>query len=122
MSRSRVLLVDDDSRILRIVAAYLGGEGYEVLTATSGQAFLEQAFVARPDIVVLEMAMPGMDGVEACSRIRAQGLTAAVPVVMVAGEPRDDDIERAAAAGANHLISKPFSLSGLGLVVRSLLA
>lgn len=121
MSRPRILLVDDDARMLRIVAMYLGQEGYDVTTASSGQACLDAAFAARPDILVIDMVMPGMHGVEACRRLRAHPPTAHVPVVMFTGAPRDDDVARAGSAGANHLITKPFNLSGLGMVVKSLL-
>jgi len=121
VSRPRILLVDDDARMLRIVAMYLGMEGYDVTTASGGQACLDSAFTARPDIFVIDMVMPDLDGVEACRRLRAHPFTAEVPVVMFTGAPREDDVDRAGSAGANHLITKPFNLSGLTMVVRSLL-
>jgi CheY-like chemotaxis protein len=66
--------------------------------------------------------MPGMDGIEACRRIRASPETQNMPVVMFSALSSDDDIERARLAGANHLITKPFNLVGLGSVVKTFFA
>jgi len=119
MSRGRVLVVDDDPRLLHIVAMYLGIEGYEVATAENGEDGLSEIESTRPDLVVLDIMMPGMDGIEACRRIRTNPETAEVPVVMFSALSSDDDVERARLAGANHLITKPFNLVGLGSVVGS---
>jgi DNA-binding response OmpR family regulator len=119
MSRGRVLVVDDDPRLLHIVAMYLGIEGYEVATAENGEDGLASIETNRPDLVVLDIMMPGMDGIEACRRIRTNPDTADVPVLMFSALSGDDDVERARLAGANHLITKPFNLVGLGAVVGS---
>jgi len=119
MSRGRVLVVDDDPRLLHIVAMYLGIEGYDVVTAESGEDGLTEMGSNRPDLVVLDIMMPGMDGIEVCRRIRTNTQTADVPVLMFSALSGDDDVERARLAGANHLITKPFNLVGLGAVVGS---
>jgi len=119
MSRGRVLIVDDDPRLLHIVAMYLGIEGYDVVTAESGEDGLTEIGANRPDLVVLDIMMPGMDGIEVCRRIRTNSQTADVPVLMFSALSGDDDVERARLAGANHLITKPFNLVGLGAVVGS---
>jgi DNA-binding response OmpR family regulator len=119
VSKGRVLVVDDDPRLLHIVAMYLGIEGYDVATAQNGEQGLAEIAGQRPDLVILDIMMPGMDGIEACKRIRADPKTAALPVLMFSALTSDDDIERARLAGANHLIMKPFNLVGLGSVVRT---
>jgi DNA-binding response OmpR family regulator len=111
--------VDDDPRLLHIVAMYLGIEGYDVVTAESGEDGLTEIGSTRPDLVVLDIMMPGMDGIEVCRRIRTNTQTADVPVLMFSALSGDDDVERARLAGANHLITKPFNLVGLGAVVGS---
>ena len=119
MSRHRILVVDDDPRLLHIVAMYLGIEGYDVASASNGEEGLKQVDEHKPELVILDIMMPGMDGVEACRRIRANPETAHIPVLMFSALSGDDDVERARLAGATHLITKPFNLVGLGSVVKS---
>jgi DNA-binding response OmpR family regulator len=121
MSR-RVLVVDDDPRLLHIVAMYLGIEGYDVAIAADGAAGLSEIGKQRPDLIILDIMMPGIDGIETCRRIRADPATADVPVLMFSALSGDADVERARLAGANHLITKPFNLVGLGSVVKSFFA
>lgn len=119
MSGRRVLVVDDDPRLLHIVAMYLGIEGYDVATANDGEAGLREVAAQRPDLIICDIMMPGLDGIEVCRRIRANPETAQIPVLMFSALSSDDDVERARLAGANHLITKPFNLVGLGSVVKS---
>jgi DNA-binding response OmpR family regulator len=118
-TRRRILVVDDDPRLLHIVSLYLGIEGYEVIQASNGEDGLKAVNESPPDLVIMDIMMPGMDGVEACRRIRENPATQAIPVLMFSALSGDDDVERARLAGANHLITKPFNLVGLGQVVKS---
>ncbi len=115
----RVLVVDDDARLVRIVAMYLGIEGFDVVTAVDAEGALTAIDRQCPDLVILDVMMGGLDGIEACSRIRRNPRTTHLPVIMFSAMSSDDDVERARLAGANHLITKPFNLAGLGAVVRS---
>jgi DNA-binding response OmpR family regulator len=117
--RARVVVVDDDPRLLQIVAMYLSIEGYDVATARNGEEGLTEVSSKRPHLVILDVMMPGMDGLEACRRIRGNPETATVPIVMFSALSGDEDVERARSAGANCMISKPFNLVGLGSVVKS---
>jgi len=98
---------------------YLGIEGYEVMTAENGDDGLAKLQDRPPDLVILDIMMPGMDGIETCRRMRGHAPTADIPIVMFSALSSDDDIERARVAGANHLITKPFNLVGLGSVVKT---
>jgi DNA-binding response OmpR family regulator len=98
---------------------YLSIEEFEVVTAPNGEEGLRQLEVTRPDLVILDIMMPGMDGIELCRRIRTNPDTATIPVLMFSALSGDEDVERARHAGANHLITKPFNLVGLGSVVKS---
>ena len=118
-ARRRILVVDDDPRLLHIVGLYLGIEGYEVVQASNGEDGLKAIDEKIPDLVIMDIMMPGMDGVEACRRIRQNPATQGIPVLMFSALSGDDDVERARVAGANHLITKPFNLVGLGQVVKS---
>jgi len=119
MSQRRILVVDDDPRLLHIVQMYLAIEEFDVVTAVNGEDGLREVEANQPDLVILDIMMPGMDGIEMCRRIRTNPDTAAIPVLMFSALSGDDDVERARLAGANHLITKPFNLVGLGSVVKS---
>jgi CheY-like chemotaxis protein len=118
----RILVVDDDPRLLHVVAMYLSIEGYEVDTAGNGEEGLRLLEQRRPDLVILDIMMPGIDGLEACRRIKSNPETRSIPVVLFTALSRTDDVENGRAAGANRFINKPFSLIGLGAVIRSFLA
>ena len=115
----RVLLVDDDPRLVRVVEMYLAFEGFEVVTAVNGDEALAEVDNHCPDMVILDIMMAETDGIEVCARIRSNPRTAHLPVIMFSALSADHDVERARLAGANHLITKPFNLAGLGAVVRS---
>jgi CheY-like chemotaxis protein len=118
-SRGTVLVVDDDARLLRVVSMYLSIEGYEVTSAADGPSALAALRAERPDVVLMDIMMPGMDGIEACARIRGQTETAGIPVLLFSALSGAEDAERARLAGANHLITKPFNLIGLAAIVNS---
>jgi DNA-binding response OmpR family regulator len=117
----RILVVDDDPRLLHVVAMYLSIEGYDVDTAGNGEEGLRSLEQRRPDLVILDVMMPGIDGLEACRRIKSNPETRTIPVVLSTALSRTDDVENGRAAGANRFINKPFSLIGLGAVIRSFL-
>ena len=118
MSR-RVLVVDDDPRLLRVIEMYLTLEGFDVVTAVNGDEALTHMEEVRPDLVILDILMAGTDGIAVCASIRTDPRTARLPVIMFSALSADHDVERARLAGANHLVTKPFNLAGLGAVVRS---
>jgi two-component system phosphate regulon response regulator PhoB len=115
----RILLADDEPRLLHIVSMYLGMEGYEVTTVADGDEALVALASHAFDLAVLDVMMPGTDGIEVCRQIRAKPATHDLPVLVFTSLSADADVERARLAGANHLITKPFSLPGLGAVIRS---
>lgn len=119
--RPCVLVVDDDPRLLQIIEMYLRLEGYDVTTAENGEDALLRLTQQPVSLVILDIMMPGMDGVEACRQIRANPATGAIPIVMCSALSADEDVRRARDAGASHMICKPFNLVGLGAVVRSFL-
>jgi two-component system response regulator MtrA len=112
-------VVDDDERLLRVVGICLSMEGYEVISAADGLAALSEVARQRPDVIIMDIMMPGMDGIEACTRIRADPATATIPVLLFSALSSGHDAERARGAGANHLITKPFNLAGLVAIVAS---
>lgn len=104
-----VLVVDDDPLILRVVATVLDLEEYEVLTATSGSEALEILATGAPAVVVSDVMMPGMDGLELTRRIRANGSTADLPVILLTAKDTDQDRVAGLDAGGDAYLTKPFS-------------
>jgi two-component system, OmpR family, response regulator ResD len=119
LTQQRILLADDEPRLLHVVGLYLSMEGFEVREASDGTEAIAMLETEQFDLAILDVMMPGVDGIEVCRHIRSQPATASMPVLVFTSLSADKDVERARLAGANHLITKPFSLPGLGAVVRS---
>jgi len=104
--RQRVLIADDDPLIQRLVRTHLDRAGYRVLTAADGEAALDVAAADQPDLIVLDLMLPKLDGFEVCKRIREFSL---VPVVMLTARGEQVDKLRGFEAGADDYLTKPFS-------------
>jgi len=117
---ARVLVVDDILPNVKLLEAKLSCEYYDVITATSGQEALEKVQNENPDIVLLDVMMPGMDGFEVCTRIKSNIETAHIPVVMVTALTDVQDKVRGLEAGADDFLSKPINDTALMARVRSL--
>lgn len=105
-----VLIADDDDFIRRLVTTTLEDvAGVRLLEARDGREAVELAVRTRPALILLDVAMPGLDGIEACRRLRAEPATSETPIVMLTAHIGDDDEARAVAAGADRYLTKPFS-------------
>jgi CheY-like chemotaxis protein len=120
MDRRRILLADDDPRVLSVVSRYLDLEGYEMSTVTDGEAAVAAVAADLPDLVILDIMMPGIDGLEACRRIRADAKTAKTPVLMFSA--LSEEAQAAREAGADGLLPKPFTLPSLAEALRTFFA
>ncbi|MGW1754444.1 response regulator transcription factor [Streptomyces mirabilis] len=116
--RARVLVVDDDPTVAEVVSGYLDRAGYVVDRAADGPAALARAAAHWPDLVVLDLMLPGMDGLEVCRRMRGQG---PVPVIMLTARGDEDDRILGLEVGADDYVTKPFSPRELVLRVESVL-
>ena len=117
-----MLIVDDDAVILRLLEVNFRLEGYDVESASRGEAALERAAANTPDIIVLDVMMPGLDGWQVCERLRAAPALADTPVVFLSARAQDDDRARGHALGVVDYVTKPFDPSELVEVVRRHLA
>ncbi|MEV6678956.1 response regulator transcription factor [Streptomyces erythrochromogenes] len=118
----RVLVVDDDPTVSEVVAGYLERAGFTVDRAVDGPSALGAAARHRPDLVVLDLMLPGMDGLEVCRRLRASGTWAhTLPVVMLTARGDEEDRILGLEVGADDYVTKPFSPRELVLRVRSVL-
>ena len=116
-----ILVVDDEPPILELVRYTLEDEQIRVLEASDGAQALEAALAARPDLILLDVQMPRLDGLEVCRRLRADPALAGTRIVMLTAAGQDADRARGLAAGADEYLTKPFSPLALFTLVRSLL-
>jgi DNA-binding response OmpR family regulator len=116
-----ILVVDDEPPILELVRYTLEDEQIRVLEASDGAQALEAALAARPDLILLDVQMPRLDGLEVCRRLRADPTLAGTRIVMLTAAGQDAERARGLAAGADEYLTKPFSPLALFTLVRSLL-
>jgi DNA-binding response OmpR family regulator len=116
--KTTILTADDDPQLLRLVARNLQLEGYEVLTASDGKQALEQVEAHMPDLVLLDVMMPKMDGFTVCHRVRE---FSAVPIIIITARGQDQDKVRGLDLGADDYLTKPFSVDELLARVRAVL-
>ena len=119
---AHVLIADDDPVIVRLLELNFRLAGFRVSTASRGDTAVERALELEPDVIVIDVNMPGIDGYEACSRLRREHGMTHVPIVMLTAHSPDDDAARAADLGVTDYVTKPFDPESLVAVVRSALA
>ncbi len=122
MSSPLVLVADDDDDILLLVTTRLRRDGFEVLSARDGDEALALAREQRPDVAVLDIGMPGLDGLEVLARIRADDELRGMRVVLLTAKAQESDVRRGYSAGADLYVRKPFSPAELSTRVRALVA
>jgi len=118
MKTAKILVVDDEPQIRRVMRATLTAQGYTILEAANGAAALQELRGERPDLVLLDMNMPGMDGLETCREIRA---SSAVPIIILTVRGGEKDKVRSLDAGADDYVTKPFSMEELLARIRAAL-
>ena len=118
MAGKRILVVDDDAKTVELVKLYLNRDGYKVLVAYNGNEALRLAREVRPDLIVLDLMLPGMDGLEVCSALRAES---DVPIIMLTAKTAEQDRLLGLDFGADDYVTKPFSPKELAARVRAVL-
>jgi DNA-binding response OmpR family regulator len=119
--RPLVLVADDDPDILALVRFRLERDGYEVLSAPDGETALDLALARTPDLALLDVMMPRLDGYEVTRRLREHGPTATIPIILLTARVQEPDVERGFEAGADDYVTKPFSPQALGERVQAAL-
>jgi DNA-binding response OmpR family regulator len=108
MKRKKILLVDDAGTILMMEQMILNNK-YEIVTAKDGQEAIRVALAERPDLILLDVMMPKMDGFEACKQIRASEEIGTTPIIMVTTRAEEKNMELGYQSGCNDFIAKPFN-------------
>ena len=109
----KILLIDDNVSALDILKIILRGEGYTVETAVSGEMGLEIVGDKNPDLIILDIGLPGIDGFDVCRQLKAHEDTGHIMVILVTGRDNEDDINKAREYGADGFIVKPYEIQDL---------
>jgi two-component system, OmpR family, response regulator MtrA len=118
----RILIIDDNLSVLQAMEFFFETEGYEVLLASDGRLGLKLADESQVDVVMLDVEMPGISGIDVCRALRKNPSLAQLPVLMVTGRATREVIERATGAGADLVLAKPFDLDELRRAIPGLIA
>lgn len=122
MARKKILLADDEEDVRDIVRMFLEGEGYEVVTAYDGLEALSMVETENPDLILLDVMMPVMSGIEVARRLRGNHATSQIPVIMLSAAAQTESIKQCIAAGAKDYVVKPFQPTKLEEIIRRVLA
>jgi two-component system phosphate regulon response regulator PhoB len=113
MKKPRILVVEDEPDLVELVRHHLAREHYDVVTASDGETGLAEARRRLPDLVVLDLMLPGIDGLEVCRRLRADARTTHIPIVMLTAKGEESDAVIGLSAGADDYVRKPFGMKEL---------
>ena len=121
MSKGRILVVDDEEDILELVKYNLEREGYLVDCVDTGEEAIERAVAIRPDGILLDLMLPGVDGIEVCRELRKNPDTRTIPIIMMTAKGEEADVVSGLEVGADDYVPKPFSTKVLVARLRALL-
>ena len=116
---NKVLVVDDEREIRDLLRTSLSAEGYEVVVASNGEEAIGLAKTGNPQVILLDIEMPGIDGIETCKRLEADEKTQLIPIIMMTS--RGDRDIKAYLEGAADIVNKPFDIKQLAIRVKSML-
>lgn len=117
----KILVIEDNPASLRLTGYTLEKSGYQVITASDGLKGLKKAQDEHPDLIILDIMLPGLDGYEVCHRLRQKPETATLPILMLSGKAHQDDKDIGLRIGADDYLTKPVNLSTLMAKVETLL-
>lgn len=116
MGAKKILLVDDSSTVLLMEKMLLANEGYELTTASNGREAVKKATSEKPDLILLDVVMPEVNGFEACKQIRAQESTHSIPIIMVTTRSEATNVQIGFESGCNDYVTKP--INGVELITK----
>ena len=119
--REKIAVIEDEADILEVVQYNLRREGYLVVASRNGEEGLDRVRKENPDLVLLDLMLPGLDGLEVCKRLQADPVTAAIPVIMVTAKGEESDVVLGLQMGADDYVTKPFSPKELLARVKAVL-
>lgn len=121
MAKQKLLIVDDEEDILELLRFNLSSEGFEVVCAATGEEALEKLKFEAPDLILLDLMLPGVDGLEVARRLKSHSRTREIPLVMLTAKGEEGDIVKGLELGADDYVTKPFSRKVLAARIRAVL-
>ena len=118
----KILIADDKPEVVELVRVSLEGEDYEIVDASDGKETLKRVRLEKPDLILLDVVMPKMDGFEVCRQLKKDPQTQEIPIIMLTAKGQEVDKEKARQAGASDYVTKPFSPSALLIKIEEILA
>jgi diguanylate cyclase (GGDEF)-like protein len=122
LKKRKVLLIDDEASLLEVMKTNLEIEGYEVVTEMSGETGLVSAVVDQPDVIILDIMMPGVDGWEVCQRLKSDSRTKYIPIVLLTALDQTEHVVKGFECGADDYLAKPFENPELFARIKSVLS
>lgn len=121
MNKKRIFIVDDETQIVDMLKMRLEANGYEVITACDGQEAFEKAKKENPDLIILDLMLPKMDGYKVCGLLKKDARYKKIPIIMFTARAQEKDIRLAEEVGAEAYITKPFESQSLLAKIKELL-
>ncbi len=118
----KILIADDRAEVVELVRVTLEGEDYQIVDASNGKEALKKVRLEKPDLVLLDVVMPKMDGFEVCRKLKKDPETQEIPIIMLTAKAQKVDKEKGREVGASDYITKPFSPSALLTKIEEILA
>lgn len=118
----KILIADDHPQVVELVRVTLEGGDYEIVNTSNGEETLKKTRIEKPDLVLLDVVMPKIDGFEVCRKLKEDPQTKGIPVIMLTAKGQEVDKEKGREVGARDYVTKPFSPSTLLLKINELLA
>jgi two-component system OmpR family response regulator len=116
---ARILIIDDEPDIVETLAMAMEMEGHTVVSAGDGAAGLDAARASKPDLIILDVTMPGLSGYKVARLLKFDAMFAAIPIIMLTGRATSDDRARGAQTGADEYLTKPFAMDALMAAVNN---
>ncbi len=121
MGKKKILLADDEEDIKTVIKLYLESKGYDVVTSYDGLDTLDKVKAEKPDLILLDIMMPVINGFEVCKQLKADENTSHIPIVMLSAASHSDSVEQAIEAGALDYIMKPFEPPRIEAILKKIL-
>jgi DNA-binding response OmpR family regulator len=118
----KILVADDDNNVLFLISEILTRQNYEVFQAVNGDQVLKEAKALHPDLIVLDIMMPVISGIEVCRQLKASPETSDIKIIMLTAKTSSQDLEAGMASGADHYMTKPFKVAELTEKIRQLVS
>lgn len=121
MQRKKILIVEDEESLLKLETVLFSAKGYTVTAVSDGKTALDEIALNKPDLIILDVMIPELDGFEVCRRVKGNPITGSIPVIMLTGKKSPDDVKNGERVGADAYVTKPFKAGVIIEIIEGLL-